>query len=349
MSPPKGTLIFQHLEQSGANAVIGIDTLFLSTREFLKGIKLIPPGLHLFHFSTSVDQGDSIRFGWWFYIEDGQILSIEWNEEQAQFTIEPPSDSVGEMYRFLIEYPENLSLWVSLTKYIDSEALDEYNPLPPEPISTATPLMEENMVLLDLLKRKQPELQLNNHTNQELKYTVVQEKQQRKVLGRELTDCALDRSWYFLELFGHDSDLFLAEMQLCFLHFVVLGNLCSCTQWMVLLRLVLRSELFLRTHLPFCSALITLLHSQFEVLPSEYINELLTMRIEELDKCSDILRNLSFLGEIELLRSSWNELQAVAPNYSSKPLESKFDADNFEVYDLGQYDAEDEDAPAILY
>lgn len=357
MGPPKGTLTFQIPADLGHDAVIGIDTQFLLAQDFLKGIKLIPEGLHLFHFSCSVSHGDSMRYGWWFNIEDGQILQVQWNEDLAVFELMHPDELFGQIYPILIEYPEDTVRWSNLTKYIDAEVLDEYNPAPPEPISTAMPLLEENMVLLDLLKLKQPSLQLDSQADKELKYTIIEERKQKKnISGHELTQSALDRSWHFQELFGHDLDLFLGELQVCFVHFVVLGNLCSCTQWTSLLVLALRSESFLKRDQGFCKSLIAVLRSQLAVLPSEYVDDLLSSQIVDTEKLGEVLHNLSeILGSFDVLRASFQELHEFATKrfkveaFSASISDPKFDEEDFEVYDIGDHDADDEDAPAIVY
>lgn len=357
MGPPKGTLTFQIPADSGNDAVIGIDTQFLLAHGLLKGIKSITPGLHLFHFSRSVNHGDSMRYGWWFYLEDGQIIQVECDEDQAVFELKQPDDSFAQLYPIMIEYPEDTVLWKNLTNFVDAEVLDEYNPVPPEPISTATPLLEENMVLLDLLKLKQPSLRLDSQTDKELKYTIIEEKkQQQNLSGHELTASALDRSWQLLGLFGHDQDLFLGELQICFVHFVVLGNLCSCTQWTSLLVLALRSESFLKTNDEFCEKLLTVLRSQLTILPPEYVDELLGSQIVDVEKLGLVLRNLSgVFRDAHILAARFQELESfVAKSFNveafviTKP-DSKFDEQDFEVYDIGDHDADDEDAPAIVY
>lgn len=354
MIPPKGTLVFHYPNDLGQDASIGIDTQFLTAQAFLKGIKSVPPGLHLFHYAASILSGDSMRYGWWFYIEEGQILSVQWDEERAVFNIEQPNERFASSYALMIEFPEDLNVWKTLTKNIDAEALEEYNPCPPNPITTATPLLEENMVLLDLLRLKQPSLQLDDQSQQELKYTIVQEKiQMKNAFGEQLTRTLLDRTWQFDELFGHDPDLFSAELQLCFVHFVVLGNLCSCTQWITLVTFILRCDTYLKQNTDFSNSLLTLLRLQFEVLPEEYANVLLPVHIEELQKCNEVLRNLCgiFLLGYESLRDLWCLLEDAAKDkfQIEFPSGSTFDSENFEIYHLNEHNSDDEDAPAVVY
>lgn len=351
MGPPLGTLVFKYPTDLDKDATIGIDTQFLSAQVFLKGIKRVPPGLHLFHFSRSVEKGDSMRYGWWFRIEEGQIFAIEWDEDRAVFELILPDDAFAAAYPLMIDYPESYSKWQKLIKFVDDEALEEHNPTPPEPISSGTPLVEENMVLLDVLKLKQPTLQLENQQNNELRYTIIEEKRQEpNVAGEELTRSALDRSWLFRDLFGHDRELFFAEMQLCFIHFLILGNLCSCTQWTTLMLFVLRCESFLRSDSGFCAELLTLLAGQFSILPPDYIDELLVMHIVDTGKVKSAMRNFAvvFLLDTRLL-SLWLQVRETVSKFSALGLAPNFDQDNFEVYEISQHHDGDEDAPAIVY
>lgn len=353
MSPPLGTLLFRLPEDLADDAALGIDTQFLAAKSLLKGIKVIPAGFHLFHFTSSVLTGDSMRYGWWFCIQEGQILSVEWNQERAIFTVEQPNEEIAASYPFMVDYPENISTWNTLTKYIDAEALDEYNPTPPEPITTATPLLEENVVLFDLLRDRQPSLQLDDQTGKELKYTIVQEKvQQKDKKGQDLTKSALDRSWQFQDLFGNDLELSLAELQLCFIHFIILGNLCSCTQWLTLMHLILRCESFFVENDSYGANLLDIIALQLKILPKEYVEELLSVQILELNKLKEIMFNFYDCFEDRAsIGPKWRLLQRIAQQTLSLDfsIASKFDTENFEVYDLRNHDDSDEDAPAIVY
>ncbi|OBA20474.1 hypothetical protein METBIDRAFT_78843 [Metschnikowia bicuspidata var. bicuspidata NRRL YB-4993] len=348
--PPLGTLIIENVDRLGPNAVVGIDTQFFTVQNFLKGIKLIPAGHHLLHYSDSVEDGVSMRYAWWFSVHDGEALTVTWTEEKALFTPHDPLGlDLGDVYQYMVSYPEDPGKWARLCQYIDSEALEEYLPSLSQAISTATPLAEENMVLLDVLKSKKLDISVSDQSNEELKYTIIQPQKMRlHAFGEQLTRDALDRSWYLAELFGHDIDLLLAEIQVSFIHFVVLCNLCSYTQWMSLLALALTSKKYLRCHAEFSLRLLDLLQAQLETLPENYVLESLGTHVVERGELQAVFRNLNDIYEGS---TSWHQLVSIAQRRFglSTTETSMLDENLFEVYDLLGHDEEDEDAPALVF
>lgn len=342
--PPNGTLILSLLPES-SESVIGIDTQFFNVNNLLKGIKLIPPGIHFFHYSDSTDDGKSIRFGWWFSCKEGEVIHATWDSSQNQFNVSEsiPSD-FGPIYNYMVKYPEDQS-WKVLAGHIDMESVEEYSPT--DVVSTATPLKEENMVLMEILCARDPHQKFQDQTGKELCYTILQFNLRgpaSKGSEADVTRLALDKSWYLLELFGHDLELLLAELEMSFVHFVVLGNLCSCTQWCSLMRLVLLSGDFLRKNGPFASVFLNTVASQIEKLPEEYMG----LEVVDLKDYVGIMENLAHVfgpGNPE-----WNRLKFVNKrfNFDLTVLQSKFDKDNFEVYDMNDFDDDDENAPAIV-
>lgn len=348
--PPLGTLVIENIEALGQNAVVGIDTQFFTVQNFLKGIKLIPPGLHLLHYSASVDDGASMRLAWWFLVAKGDVFTVQWHEEKAVFETHDPSKlDIGEIYQFMVSYPENIQRWTNLSEFIDSEALEEYLPILKLAVTTATPLAEENMVLLEVLKRKKLDISLSDQSQDELKYSIIQPQKKRPdAVGEQVTRDALDRSWYLIELFGHDVELLLAEIQLSFIHFVVLCNLCSYTQWMSLLTLILNSKMYLRSHRMISNKILTIIRVQLDTLPADYVLETLGVKVVEIERLGAILTDLNDVFEAE---PQWREVVEVTHRkFGLKPSSwPTLDEDQFEVYDISGHDEDDEDAPAIVF
>lgn len=340
--PPLGTLILSNLIN---DVVIGIDTHFFNVNNLLKGIKLIPPGTHLFHYSDSVYEGTAIRCGRWFTIKEGEVLHAVWNESLASFNFESsiPMD-FGEIYNYMVKYPTNDS-WTQVASYIDTESLEEYNP---ELVSTATPLREENMVLIEILRAKDPKQQFEDQTSEELRYTILQFQlagPRNEDSHAEVTRNALDKSWYLLQLFGHDLELLLAELQISFIHFVVLGNMCSCTQWCNLLRLVLMSRDFLEKNVKFAETFLNIVSAQLLLMPEDYMG----LEVIDMKDYVAIMENFSHTFLSTSFRP-WEKVKAVNKRFNLNLglLQSKFDEDNFEVYNMEDYDEGDEDAPALV-
>lgn len=342
--PPKTTLILSNLQ---SNTLIGIDTHFFTVNELLKGIKLIPEGIHLFHYSESAESGESMRYGKWFQCKDEDILTVELGDESCHVTANvnaPPN--LSEEYSYMVKYPETKN-WEELVNFVDSEAVEEYTPDQNFPISTATPLKEENMVLLDILRERDPKQKFQDQEGQELNYTILQNKLTGPITGdREssTTQNSLDKSWYLQQLFGHDPELLLAELQLLFVHFIILGNLCSCTQWLSLMKLVLLSSKYLKENVKFSMEFLDLLRAQLTSLPSEYISS--GMEVVDMEVYLAVMENFSYIFSGE----KWGDIKNLNQTRFGITLEfsKEVDADNFEVYDLNDYDENDEDAPAVV-
>lgn len=339
-TPPLTTLILN----SSPFSVVGIDTQFFEVNALLRGIKLIPKGVHLFHYSESTQDGVSMRYGRWFECKDGDIVSVDFSEEKCQFTVNvnPPATLAAD-YAFMVVYPEDSAVWTSLSKFVDSEAIDEYVPANNTPISTATPLKEENMVLVETLRERDPKQTFEDQTGKELRYTIVQFRLRaaESHSDRDITQNSLEKSWYVTQLFGHDPELLLAEILISFVHFVVLGNLCSCTQWLTLLRLVLMSPQFLHHHRGFGADFMALLHAQLEKLPREYMAGL---QVVGMQTFAEVMENLAYIND-----STWSSISEVNQRRFGLEISPKnVDANNFEVYDMEDYDEDDEDAPAVI-
>lgn len=345
--PPKATLVLASLKDLGQNAIVGIDTQFFTVNNLLMGIKLIPAGLHLFHFSNSVDDGTSVRYGWWFECKEGDVITVLWNEDSCVFVPQTSvPEELGDIYQQMVQYPEDAVTWSRLSNFIDSEVIEEYIPEPCLPVTTSTPLREENMVLSDILMSKNPEQKIKPDA-EELRYTIIQHKgPSPKATISEVTENALDRSWYLKKLFGHDLEILLAEWQLCFVHFVVLGNLCSCTQWLSILKLILMSSSFLKANHSFADSFMNLFEAQLRKIPHEYIASSLDQAVVDFEIYFEAMENLYHIfGNSK----QWTALIQANKQFGiNLAFTSNFDEENFEVYDMNNYDEDDENAPAIV-
>lgn len=350
MPPPLGTIHIKLLPSSDTAILVGVDLHFFNVNSTLRGIKLLPAGLHFFHYSQN--EG-SIRSGWWINVQEGMVLTCEWNKNHERFDALGYSgdDVIATDYAYMVKYPSVEDMqWHVLTEHVDMEAVEEFVPPVPEQITTATPSKEENMVLLDALQQRDPQQTFQDQHNKQLNYTIIQERQQGpnpQHLVETITANALDRTWQLEHLYGHDHELLLAELEICFVHFITVGNVCSLTQHMALLLLVLKSEGFLRQHQLFCNAFTTVLIQQLETIPEEYIRPT-GLEVVDTKQMCQVLENLLAIltGTAEWMRLS--EVCERKMGISLSALERRFDEDNYEVYDLDNHDSEDEEAPAVV-
>lgn len=309
--PPKSTIVLDSLPDEFQNCLIGIDSQFFTVNKLLKGIKLIPEGLHFFHYSIPLNQNKdgkhdstsqelvslSLRYGYWFECIDNDVFIIRWDSEEEKLIMSNSRerkdeseqlnhsrviDSIGDHYSFMVEYPENSHKWFNdLINYIDFEILMEFLPYDGfdevymKDINTMTPSKEENMILLETLTSKDPSKRFDDQSNNELKYTIIQFKINKPSSGdssiEQITSNFLDKSWYLDELYGNDLDLLLGELQLSFINFIILGNFCSGLQWCNILKLISMSLSFIKRHQTFTLNFLKIFETHLQTIPSEYL------------------------------------------------------------------------------
>lgn len=399
--PPQTTLILEGVPKDASGKwLIGIDTQFFNVTDLLHGIKLIPEGVHLFHYSVPVSPTEdtkrtpdepfaasSLRHAFWFECRDGDILLARWDSELERLVFVNPEDTIeelnytkalsnlGELYTLMVTYPEDPGKWLGLTNFIDFELIQDLLPLATETysgeISTIMSSREENMVLLDTLKSKNPTQQYEEQSNSELKYTIFEFKRPKDASQgvEDITTNYLDKSWYLEELYAHDMEFLLGEMQVSFLNFVLLGNFCSGIHWCNMLKLVLMLAKFMIRSQAFSLKFLDVLKDQLHILPKEYLvddvgqNTFIDLRtyadtMENFTK--DIIptweeNNANCCGKMKMggvILEKWSNIVILHKQQFGLDLNSlgaaAVDENNMEVYDLDQYDENDEDAPAIV-
>lgn len=393
--PPTTTIIFKGLPRDTENWLVGIDTKFFTVNQLLRGLKLVPLGVHLIHYSIPWKSDEttesSIRYGRFLDCQN-EVVILHWNQQHEKFDFIDSSmeeealnfskymAELGEDYQFTIEYPENFKLWKKLISHLDMDLIQEFVPYSytryTDEINTITPSKEENMVLLDQLQQRDPIRTYEDHNTSEFAYTIIEFKKQRPQTfleneGKDLTQVTKDylsKTWYFDSLFGHDLDVFLGEFQLSFILFVVLGNFCSGLQWLNLLRLLLMCKSFMIDHKTFTYNFVQIFQLQLETIPAEYVGDTISLT-SAVDTKSfvDIIENFvrdvfipnewagDCCGKMKLngmILEKWDNILDIINEKFNLNLRSlgkvAVDDEKFEVYDMKDYDEDDEDAPAIV-
>lgn len=404
--PPKTTLLFKNVPTNTTNWLVGIDTKFFNINQLLKGIKLIPNGIHFIHYSlpsqttgsTTSALETSIRYGRWIECCDHLIVFV-WDSEAEKFDIldgkseqeslnySKHTMDVGDVYPFTIPYPENEDLWKSICNYVDIEVIQEFIPYNSEhysnEINTITPSKEENMVLMEKLlqhqaNRSNGSMDVQDQSHDELRYTIIQFLANRDtdklptkspVPVEQISNDYLDKSWYINKLYGHDFELLLGELQVAFTLFIILGNFCSGLQWINILKLLLMGKSFMNSNKSFSLNFLKAFEAQLQVLPEEYIGDNISLN-SAVDTKTFISIMENFIkdifpeeqwnqgdccGKMKLdgfINQKWGQVMATIHrkfNIDIRKLRnSQFDDDQFEVFDLNDYDQDDEDVPAIV-
>lgn len=373
--PPKTTIIFKNVPNDTQNWLIGIDTKFFTINQVFQGIKLVPDGIHLIHYSipshskgTAEDiQALSIRYGKWIDCYN-DVVVFYWDTNLEKFEIfngknEPEAlnyakftADLGEIYHRTIAYPENEVTWNGLTLCLNEVYVDSI--IHTNELSTISSSKEENLVLLQQLQTQE--------SPDEMNYTILNFKAKRPGSSLEqISKDYLDKSWY-LEQTYQDENMF-AELQLSFLNFVILGNFCSGLQWLNILKLLLMSKLYIENNKSFSLGFLQIFKLQLETIPEEYVGETISLN-SAVDTKSfiDIMENFvkdiypqqvwngNCCGKMKLngmILELWKQIVHII-NYKFKmnlnKLENPDISDGFEVFDLNDYDENDEDLPTIV-
>lgn len=383
--PPNSTIVFLNLPVQSSSWLMGIDFQFFNLNRVFKGIKLIPDGAHLLHYSEALPEPDtsdkenaasSLRYGHWIECKEGFVHIFFWDEESHRLVMVEQNlldyskgmARLGDDYKYMVSYPGDADEWAKLTNMIDLEVIEEY--LPTENgsglVSTIMPSREERIALTEILNRNQPTpgTAAVKEDEEEINYTIIQHDKHRKDrTGQELTDDHFDKSWYLQELYGHDNELLIAELQLAFVSFVAVGSFCSGMQWLSLAKLVLTSKSFLDRSRNFFLTFLGTLHLQLIKLPPELLVDELNLHnqlnikiyVEVMENFSNIFDNMNgdCCGKMKLngnLQNIWHNIVATNQKFGIdlKQLKRLVDEENFEVFNLEDYDENDEDMPVIV-
>lgn len=405
-TPPKTTIVFENLPTNSKlnQWLVGIDTQFFNINQIFRGIKLVPAGIHLLHYSIPsenangiVDElpsesaiGSSARYGFWFHCCDGDVLILRWDEQAENFFMIDPHkeeeklnyskclNELGDIYSLMVTYPVNDQEWFrNLVNYIDFELVQEFIPSDNDAftreVSSMMPSKEENMVLVDALEKAKPDAvsSLEDQSGKELSYTIIQFKLSKGKTESvsKVTENYLDKSWYLDQLYGNDVELMFGEIQLSFINFVILGNFCSGMQWLNIIKLILMSKEFMLSSQRIALNFLTIFEHQLKKLPKEYLmDDLALNNLLDLQTYSTVIENFAHdifpkdtwgsggrCGKMKLagfIKEKWQAILDLNKSKFNIDFEnlnsSKFDDNKIEIYDLNDYDENDEDAPAIV-
>lgn len=385
--PPECTLILENLPKEIDHWLIGIDTQFFNVNSLLKGIKLIPRGIHLFHYSTNFMDDHkprgysgmldatcpSFRYGFWFEARENDVLVLYWQEDSESCVIIDEHNelerlnytkvlsNLGDTYLYMLKYPQDEQSWKTLTRYIDEQTnaviLPQCNGY--GQIDTMMSSKEEFLALAHQLSQKGNSIEENG--DDLLLYSIVQFKLNRSKSQtvEQTTRNYLDKSWYLEELFNESLQNYLGELQLSFLNFIIICNTCSNVQWLNLLKLCLMSQTTLLCNKKFTGDFLLTLRAQLAIIPEDYltINPLVDVKhyIEVMEKfANDTFRtDLWHKGDQQTqhILQIWDNILALNTERFGLNFQTKVpivDENMTEVFSINDYDPEDENAPVIL-
>lgn len=290
--PPRTTVIFSNIPE---NWLVGIDLQFFNTNRILKGIKLIPDGIHVLHFAK--DQS-SIRHGFYINCKEGDVVICYWDAKEEKILID---DEIGELnitkemsklseyYSFMISCPPDPE-WKKLTTYINFGQVNYILPRGKR-IDSVLTSTDENNLLLDALHKSAESRNIANdpivnsiidQSDEEIKYTLIDLKKTIRPNGEasEKTKDSLDKSWFFNQLltsgYNSNEDMLLSEFQQSFLNMIIFGNYSSSIQWLKFIKVVLNCKEIVESKLSFFEKFLDVLYVQFQKFQEEYMDEFIS-------------------------------------------------------------------------
>lgn len=244
-------------------ALAGIDLLSFTTTPRFKGIKNLPPGLHMVF--TSSTSSLSIRHGTWFRVAEHQETDIQlfvkqWDAlKEELLPVRDQADvlrhraNLGSIWReSLTPYRQNATDetpkaenddWRKLTSCISDTLLARITGEREDNWSltsaSSAPGDQDDIPGLSEETSYQREMSLN-FLPIDLKRTWP-----AGATGRERTQAARDHSWALLDIIEHhcngDEEEILGEFQFCFLMILTLNNYSCMEQWKRLMTLLFTS------------------------------------------------------------------------------------------------------------
>ncbi|KAK1813711.1 hypothetical protein LTR12_011912 [Friedmanniomyces endolithicus] len=251
-------------------ALAGIDLLAFTTTPRFKGVKAIPPGLHLAFVGANT--AFSERHGIWFHvphnlIESGPPLTITRWQSSSESLVAVIDEAehlkwranLGGIWREgLTPYrqttakttdgdneQEELVDWTKLTSHITESLLTRITGGKTWTLSSGSSAKRDLEDIPGLDRSDIDELQ----SDKELAFLPIDLKRTWRpgATGRERTEAAQDRSWALNEVIERqcltgDSMEIVGEMQFCFLCVLTLNNFSCFEQWKRILTLLFTSR-----------------------------------------------------------------------------------------------------------
>ncbi|XP_076132072.1 protein AAR2 homolog isoform X2 [Alosa pseudoharengus] len=290
---------------------LGIDYKSWQVGPRFRGIKMIPPGLHFLHYSSSnpKSMGGEIgpKMGLFLSLKPRELVLAHWdrNEEDLDFSatqnveeVERVKAGLRELDPFLGPYPyDTLRKWVSLTDRVTQEVAEALQPLNGRVCAFCDVVPE--LQLTHTRDRAEQNLPRNDTACQNMKEGLDRLPRMKQREGTELrfshipkqiyppgatpaqiTQCSMDLSYALsclLEQHYPQQPLnVLGELQFAFACFL-LGNVYDAFEhWKSLLSVLCRSEEAMRTHKELFLGLISVLYHQLGEIPPDFFVDIVS-------------------------------------------------------------------------
>lgn len=266
------------------DVLVGIDQLSFQVKAGhpFCGIKNIPDGLHVIHFSSSTsEESESVRYGFWFEETTGKYLQFDEAGGSYNMLHEPDEGKYEAMVQthshLMISYPKiEESNWPGLTNSISWEQIGIILGNPTLYVDSSMTTEEEFRVLGEKLKTR-----YSNHPDLHFHYTRIQFKSKDAIRQTHRMEDYTDKSYYLnhvivpREYHGHINRL-LGELQFAYCNALLFGNYGSSLQWHSIIELITFSS---QVSPKFIKKFDSILALQLETFPDEYQDTLLNKQL----------------------------------------------------------------------
>ncbi|OLL26614.1 Protein AAR2 [Neolecta irregularis DAH-3] len=313
------------------------------TSSRFKGIKNIPSGLHFISYSSGEEAG--LRSGVWIDATKEKHI-MAWDQEAQEFLAYNGdiSSDHPEVAPYLAPYPPS-TVWPLLTSYIRSDLIDEI--LPSWSMTSLTSSTTEAAQLSDRLPDHPEETRI--------RYTSIRPSRSWKpgATASEITRDSMDKSTLLASLVNGSSSPetnsskdkldILGEMQLAFLHLLLLSNYSSLEHWKNIIHVSTFSQSYLLDNPEYFSEFIDILTAQLKNTPEDFWVDILTDSSLYTEQQS-LHHNISEISHIGLDKSLQSLLDFLSEAYEIDVLDNRVTFLNDEDQELVSLDAEDAEA-----
>ncbi|XP_005994430.1 protein AAR2 homolog [Latimeria chalumnae] len=298
----------------------GIDCNTWEVGPLFRGVKMIPPGIHFVHYSSTNKHNvkeTSPRSGFFLNLKQREIFLTHWDCKEEEISLSQASEEEVEKMRanlkdldkFLGPYPyDTLKKWVSLTNHITEPVIKTLMPkngrisaflevLPELPMRHTKDRAEQNLLPYDTQCKSYEEgiarlPKMIQKAGTEIQFTEIpKQKYPEGATPAEITKCSMDLSYALQSVinkyYSHQPLELLAELQFAFVCFLI-GNIYDAFEhWKHLLSLLCRSEEAMETHKGLYVSLISVLYHQLNEIPADFFvdivskNNFLTTTLQE--------------------------------------------------------------------
>ncbi|XP_074148661.1 protein AAR2 homolog [Sminthopsis crassicaudata] len=289
----------------------GIDCSSWQVGPRFRGVKMIPPGVHLVHYSAAGRGPGGFRetgprTGFFVTLPPRGLRLLRWDAAREELDLSPPPEerleaaraNLRELDRFLGPYPyELLKKWVSLSSCLSAEAVQRLQPesgqicafsevlpvLPlrhtkdraergPPPCAAECKSYREGLARLPQMEQK---------AGTEIRFTKLPKQPYPDGASpAEITKHSMDLSYALETVISRqraaDPQELLAELQFAFICFLIGHVYDAFEHWKQLLNLLCRAEEAIGKYSALYSRLISILYHQLAEIPADFFVDIIS-------------------------------------------------------------------------